>query len=494
MPQCGGSESTVSQCTIKTSSVSCSQNNTARIAAVACPLSNNTPALNLSGCNPSIQVVSLDTDPPVDLATPEPPQVTNSIIEQTTATVTASNVSSTSSTFEDSSTDTGRTTSEGATSAPSNGLNLTIIYAAAGAAGGVIVLIIIVAILLVVIAARRRKISPNSPARSRKQSNTNDTNEIGTCSSNLNNTDISSGPATKHTIELDQPIYEVLKDSNVEGSPSTSLKSGTDTTVPVYAQLEGNQQYAQIQPCLNTLPRDVPKPTDSHYHSLNHNTSLTRNTSSSYQPQFVNKTAMAIEAGLATEADVRSPDSTHSHNSSPEHFKCALELESHQPTLEPSVNHSIEDLGSQVSTSAVVNQKVVPESGSSHLYAVLEAPHGHSPQLPPRMSNSLPRSAPANKDNDNRSNSMSRLKSNRSPKSLRSAANNSSPRPPKNKMSGSHGSPKFNRGMHSPYTQRGSLNTSRSSGLSSNTSGSGSTEGSVNSYHGDDGPRMNTLV
>ena len=100
MPQCGGSESTVSQCTIKTSSVSCSENNIARIATVACPLSNNTPALNLSGCRPSIQVVSHDTDPAVDPTTTEPPQVTNSIIEQTTATVTASNVSSTSSTLE----------------------------------------------------------------------------------------------------------------------------------------------------------------------------------------------------------------------------------------------------------------------------------------------------------------------------------------------------------------------------------------------------------
>ena len=264
VPQCGGSESTVSQCTIKTSSVSCSENNTARIAAVACPLSNNTPALNLSGCNPLIQVV---TDSAVDTTSEAPRSTNSSTTKQVTTASTPSNVD-TSPSSKDSSTDTGRTTSEGATSAPSNGLNLTIIYAAAGAAGGVTVLIIIVAILLVVIAAK-----------SCKQTNINVTKEsgTGTISSNLTNKDLSSDPATtEHTITIDLPIYEELPEDSSYSS-STISKSGADTTVHVYAQPDDNSQYTQIQP-------QIPNPTDSYYQSLlhNHNMSFTTNASYGY--------------------------------------------------------------------------------------------------------------------------------------------------------------------------------------------------------------------
>ena len=261
MPQCGGSESTVSQCTIKTSSVSCSENNTARIATVACPLSNNTPALNLSGCSPSIQVVTLDTDPAVDLATTEPPQVTNSIIEQTTTTVTASNVSFTSSTLEGLSATDESTTS----SAPSSGLTIILYAAAAGAAG--IIIILTIALILVVIAAKHCK---QTKINVTKESGT------GTISSNLTNNDLSSDPATtEHTITIDLPIYEELPEDSSYSS-STISKSGADTTVHVYAQPDDNRQYTQIQP-------QIPNPTDSYYQSQLHNRNMSFTTNASYQ-------------------------------------------------------------------------------------------------------------------------------------------------------------------------------------------------------------------
>ena len=264
MPQCGGSESTVSQCTIKTSSVSCSENNTARIATVACPLSNNTPALNLSGCSPSIQVVTLDTDPAVDPATTEPPQVTNSIIEQTTTTVTASNVSFTSSTLEGLSATDESTTS----SAPSSGLTIILYAAAAGAAGAAgIIIILTIALILVVIAAKHCK---QTKINVTKESGT------GTISSSLTNKDLSSDPATtEHTITIDLPIYEELPEDSSYSS-STISKSGADTTVHVYAQPDDNSQYTQIQP-------QIPNPTDSYYQSLLHNRNMSFTTNASYQ-------------------------------------------------------------------------------------------------------------------------------------------------------------------------------------------------------------------